>query len=187
MMPKSRITTVSSLAVAALFSITMAHAATYNFTFQSRDAELTATGEFTVDSAEQVTNMSGAISGLTNQTISAVTANSSFPTASYSPDGSFIYNDVYYPTGMAFDINGVLFTTAQNPGGYWNLWGSSPGNYTLYESAGSYNYPIQEIGTLSVVATPEPSTWAMLVLGFAGLGLVGRRRQRSARLAPSLG
>jgi hypothetical protein len=48
-------------------------------------------------------------------------------------------------------------------------------------------FPIQEIGTLSVVATPEPSTWAMLVLGFAGLGLVGRRRQRSARLAPSLG
>jgi hypothetical protein len=126
MMPKSRITTVSSLAVAALFSITMAHAATYNFTFQSRDAELTATGEFTVDSAEQVTNMSGAISGLTNQTISAGTANSSFPTASYSPDGSFIYNDVYHPTGMAFDINGVLFTTAQNPGGYWNLWGVRP-------------------------------------------------------------
>jgi hypothetical protein len=68
-----------------------------------------------------------------------------------------------------------------------SLWGSSPGNYTLYESAGSYNYPIQEIGTLSVVATPEPSTWAMLVLGFGGLCLVGRRRQRSARLAPSLG
>jgi PEP-CTERM motif len=187
MMHKSLITTISSLATAALFSMTMAHAATYDFTFQSNDAELTATGQFMVDSAEQVTNMSGAISGLTNQTISAVTANSSFPTASYSPDGSFIYNDVYYPTGMAFDINGVLFTAAQNPGGYWNLWGSSPGNYTLYESVGSYNYPIQEIGTLSVVATPEPSTWAMLVLGFAGLGLVGRRRQRSARLAPSLG
>jgi hypothetical protein len=187
MMRKTLVATIAVLTTAMLFSMTTANASIYKFTFQSTDAELTATGEFTVDSTEQVTNMSGAISGLTNQTISAVTANSSFPTASYSPDGSFIYNDVYYPTGMAFDINGVLFTTAQNPGGYWNLWGSSPGNYTLYESAGSYNYPIQEIGTLSVVATPEPSTWAMLVLGFAGLGLVGRRRQRSARLAPSLG
>jgi PEP-CTERM motif len=186
-MHKSLITTLSALATIALLSMTTAHAATYKFTFESGDAELTATGQFTVDAADQVTNMSGVISGLTTQTISAVTANPSFPNASYSPDGSFIYNNVYYPTGMAFDTNGVLFTTAQNPGGYWNLWGSSPGSYTLYESAGSYNYPIQEIGTLSVVATPEPSSWAMLVLGFAGLGLVGRRRQRAARLAPSLG
>jgi PEP-CTERM motif len=187
MMCKTLVTTIAALTTAMLFHMTSANASIYKFTFQSSDAELTATGEFTVDANEQVTNMSGAISGLTNQTIGAVTANSSFPTASYSPDGSFIYNDVYYPTGMAFDINGVLFTTAQNPGGYWNLWGSSPGNYTLYESAGSYNYPIQETGTLSVMGAPEPSTWAMLVLGFAGLGLVGRRRQRSARLAPSLG
>ena len=93
---------------------------------------------------------------------------------------------MYYPTGIAFDVNGLLFVTAQNPGGYWNLWGTSPGNYSLYESAGSYNYPIQESGTLSVAAAPELSTWAMLAVGFAGLGLVGRRR-RTARLAPSLG
>jgi PEP-CTERM motif len=186
MMHKSLITTLSALATVALLSITTAHAATYKFAFESNDAELTAIGQFTVDAAEQVTNISGVISGLTNQTISAVTANPSFPGPAYSPDGSFIYNNVYYPTGMAFDTNGVLFTTAQNPGGYWNLWGSSPGDYTLYESAGSYNYPIQEVGSLRVVATPEPSTWAMLVLGFAGLGLVGRRR-RTARLAPGLG
>ncbi len=30
-------------------------------------------------------------------------------------------------------------------------------------------------------AIPEPSTWAMLFAGFAGLGLVGRRRHASAR------
>jgi hypothetical protein len=125
-MRKTLVTTIAAITTAALLTMSTAHAATYKFTFQSSDAGLTATGEFTVDSAEQVTNMSGAISGLTNQTISAGTANSSFPTASYSPDGSFIYNDVYHPTGMAFDINGVLFTTAQNPGGYWNLWGVRP-------------------------------------------------------------
>jgi PEP-CTERM motif len=88
---------------------------------------------------------------------------------------------------MAFDYYGLLFTTAGNPGGYWNLWASSPGAYSLYESAGSYNYPIQEIGSLSVAAAPEPSTWAMLALGFAALTFVGRRRQQTARLAPGLG
>ncbi len=56
---------------------------------------------------------------------------------------------------------------------------------TLYESAGSYDYPIQEVGSLSMAAAPEPSTWAMLAVGFASLGLFGRRR--TARLAPALG
>jgi PEP-CTERM motif len=185
MMRKSLITTIAALSTAMTFAVTAANAAVYKFTFQSSDAELTATGEFTVNAANEVTGVSGTISGLTNQTISGVTANPSFPSASYSPDGSFIYDNVFYPTGNAFDVDGLLFVTAENSGGYWNLWGTSPGNYSLYESAGSYNYSIQESGTLSVAAAPEPSTWAMLAVGFASLGLFGRRR--TARLAPALG
>jgi PEP-CTERM motif len=39
-------------------------------------------------------------------------------------------------------------------------------------------------GNLSVAAVPEASTWAMLLLGFAGVGLFGmRRRERGFRLA----
>ena len=98
----------------------------------------------------------------------------------------FIYDNLYSPTGMAFDYSGLLFTTAENPGGYWNLWASSPGTYSLYELAGGYNYPIQESGTLERGrGAPEPSTWAMLALGFVALAFVGRRRQRTARLAPA--
>jgi len=36
-------------------------------------------------------------------------------------------------------------------------------------------------------AVPEPSTWAMLGLGFAGLALAGYKRSRPDRLAPALG
>jgi MYXO-CTERM domain-containing protein len=182
-MMRSRMVTMIA---AMLFTVSAANAAVYRFTFESFDAKLTAAGQITVNTAGEVTGASGEISGLTNQTISAVAANPAFPGPAYSPDGSFIYNNLYHASGMAFDIDGLLFVTAQNPGGYWNLWGTSPGNYSLWESAGSYNYPIEESGNLSVTAAPELPTWAMLALGFAGFGVVGRRR-RGPRLAPSLG
>ena len=186
-MRKTLLTMIAALATATLLTVTASNAATYKFTFQSSDAELTATGEFTVNSVNEVTSVSGAVAGLTNQAISGVTANPTFPSASYSPDGSFIFDNLYSPTGMAFDYSGLLFTTAENPGGYWNLWASSPGAYSLYESAGSYNYPIEESGTLSVAGAPESSTWAILALGFAALTFVGRHRPRTGRLEPSLG
>jgi hypothetical protein len=167
---------MASLGTAILLAVSPANATIYKYTFESFDSELTATGDITVNAADEVTAISGQISGLTDQTIGSVTPNPNFSAPAYSPDGSFIYNNLYYPSGMAFDIYGVLFSTAQNPGGYWNLWGNSTGNYSLWESANSYNYPIEESGTLSVAAVPELSTWAMLGLGFAGLGVAGRRR-----------
>jgi hypothetical protein len=176
MMHKTLTTMIASLAAAMIFSTSTSNAAVYKFTFESFDLQLTAAGEITVNAADEVTAISGFISGLTDQTIGSVTPNPNFSGAAYSPDGSFIYNNLYHPSGLSFDIDGLLFATAQNPSGYWNLWGNSPGDYSLWESAGPYNYPIEESGTLSVAAVPEPSTWAMLALGFAGLSVAGRRR-----------
>jgi len=39
------------------------------------------------------------------------------------------------------------------------------------------------IGTVSVSAVPEASTWAMMLLGFAGLGFVGYRRATRSAIA----
>ena len=175
-MHKTLTTMIASLTTAMLLSASAANATVYKFTFESFDSELTAAGEITVNTTDEVTAVSGFISGLTDQTIGSVTPNPNFSGPAYSPDGSFIYNNLYHPSGLSFDIDGLLFATVQNPGGYWNLWGNSPGNFLLWESAGPSNYPIEESGTLSVAAVPELSTWAMLGLGFAGLGVAGRPR-----------
>jgi hypothetical protein len=43
------------------------------------------------------------------------------------------------------------------------------GTYTIGEDAGS--------GTFNIANVPEPSTWAMMVLGFAGMGFMAYRRK----------
>jgi hypothetical protein len=42
-----------------------------------------------------------------------------------------------------------------------------------------YGEPVAAVG-----AVPEPSTWAMMILGFAGVGFMTYRRQRRARSEP---
>ncbi|HEY1864508.1 MAG TPA: PEP-CTERM sorting domain-containing protein [Roseiarcus sp.] len=37
-----------------------------------------------------------------------------------------------------------------------------------------------------MTSTPEASTWAMMLLGFAGLGVAGYRKAQSGRIAPSV-
>ncbi|MGA7813322.1 hypothetical protein [Caballeronia sp.] len=177
-----RILLAIGLAAAGLAPVA-ANASIYKFTFESFDSELTAGGQITVSTDGEVTGVSGVISGLADQTISGIAPNPNLSGAAYSPDGSFIYDNLYHASGMPFDVDGLLFVTAQNPGGYWNLWGTSPGNYSLWESVGSYNYPIEESGTLSVAAVPELSTWAMTLTGFAGLGFASYRASRRTAAA----
>ncbi|CUT11391.1 hypothetical protein BF49_2471 [Bradyrhizobium sp.] len=38
------------------------------------------------------------------------------------------------------------------------------------------------VGGVTISAVPEPSTWAMMLLGFAGIGFVTYRRRASAVL-----
>jgi hypothetical protein len=44
-------------------------------------------------------------------------------------------------------------------------------------------FPAGEIrGFLQVAAVPEPSTWAMIISGFAGVGFMAYRRRKSAAI-----
>jgi hypothetical protein len=51
-----------------------------------------------------------------------------------------------------------------------------------FQGIGDEGWGIQQV---SVGAVPEPATWAMMLLGFAGRGFAGYRRARSERTALS--
>ena len=176
-MRKTFVALFAALATAAILPATAADAKVYAFTFTSFDGQLSAAGQMTVDASDDVAAISGTISGLVDQTISGVVATANFPNAAISPDGSFIYNNLFYNAEPRLDIDGLVFSTVENISGFWNLRGNSPGDYSLWESSGTGADPVQETGALTVVAAPELATWAMMLAGFAGLGLAGWRRQ----------
>jgi len=66
-----------------------------------------------------------------------------------------------YMTGFFYDNLGTLTGIGAEGGG---------------ECCGSYNV------TVLAADTPEPSTWAMLLIGFAGIGLIVHRRRESLGL-----
>jgi hypothetical protein len=107
--------------------------------------------------------------------------------------GTVSYDNLFYaggnapitcltvPPGGFFDGYGVLFTLAN--GDLVDLYsngGNAPGDYGVVvwaDGAGDYT----SSGGLSLTA-PEASTWSMMVLGFAGLGLAGYRSSRKAAI-----
>jgi hypothetical protein len=88
------------------------------------------------------------------------------------------YTDTAYPliNGLLFDVGTATASWGQYPlfafGSDWSLFSG--------KVAGTYYY--DESGTVSVAAVPEPSTWAMMILGFAGVGFMAYRRKSNPAL-----
>jgi hypothetical protein len=96
-------------------------------------------------------------------------------------------------TGIAFMINGTILDVEVNRNSSGEFFGfiSDTPFYSVVELPGSQAQPdaIQETYNLtslrfatSVGAVPEPSTWAMMILGFFALGFAAYRRQSKAGL-----
>jgi hypothetical protein len=56
---------------------------------------------------------------------------------------------------------------------------------TVGSTTGFIELPIGTLDAIGVAAVPEPSTWAMMILGFVGLGFMAYRRKSTPRLAQS--
>jgi hypothetical protein len=88
------------------------------------------------------------------------------------------------PGGGYFDNYGVMFTLAD--GTVVDMYSNGGSGGPIYGAAvllaGSASADYTSGGGLMLNA-PEPSTWAMMVLGFAGLGFAGYRSQRKSLAA----
>jgi hypothetical protein len=167
----------------ASFATSAAQATVYDYTFLSTSGGpvVAMSGSFTTATPAtltgvEITHMTGTLFGAGDTVLDAF-GNPNYPAASVSPDGAFIYDNALFSTQPYLDNNGVLFTTQNNPTGYWNLFSTDTAVYQLYESIPGIGYTVAETGTLTVAAVPEPATWAMMILGFLGVGFVAYRRK----------
>jgi len=116
-------------------------------------------------------------------------------------DGFLTYDNLFWPNGAPptasdfdgaggfLDIYGLMFTLGGStvaPGTVVDLFdnGVSPTtgvNYGGFGVAVATSAETLAYVAVGVTATvPEPSTWAMMILGFAGLGFAGYRQSRKA-------
>jgi hypothetical protein len=111
--------------------------------------------------------------------------------ATFNPDGSYVANGAFGPSGSNAKIGALIGTlnpnayTGLNPTGAqasdWFLIGysavvtlSSAGH--IYASVNDLVYP-NNTGSFQVTvsAIPEPAGWAFMAAGLAALGAIGRR------------
>ncbi len=103
--------------------------------------------------------------------------------------GNFAYGqsviNAFNPANWAFEGSISIDSGGQPPGGLWSLafgGGGNDGNpNTLFFTDGLNG---EKDGLFGALTVPEPSTWAMLLLGFGGLGFLAARRRR---LSPAVG
>jgi len=185
-MKKLTVLSAAAVAMAVISLAPAARASTFLFT-----GSLTPSGavvvslDITTGGAEgagvAITGVTGTILGDAVTLLgSAVTP----PGSATSPDGAWLYDNVLYPAlnspfGTAFDNPGLLvLNTVTNTD--VNIF--SPGSdapYILGQSPGQSQVDL--FGSLT--ATPLPSTWTMLVAGFAGLGLFAFRGMKKRSVA----
>jgi hypothetical protein len=173
---------LAASAIAALLTSAPAKAAIYNFEFDQTGGGITFIGTINTKNTPDanggydVTSITGTVSGTSvGGTVALLGGNPG--TATLSPAGQFIYDNEFYLTPPPLSNPGILFTI----GGYeWNLFSTAsvgPGNFSLFgTNPSSYNPTVTGDFTYTVAPVPEISTWAMMIVGFFGLGFIGYRR-----------
>jgi hypothetical protein len=104
-----------------------------------------------------------------------------------SPFGDFTYGIRYNgngtPTTLSFQVDdpsafllsASSFTLSTSPGGPF-----TPAYFSASINGSGRDSGDGDVGATAIAAVPEPSTWAMIILGFAGIGFMSYRRKDRA-------
>lgn len=95
------------------------------------------------------------------------------------PGSAYVFN--ISMGGTSWVTTGVDGSAGSNPGTVENYIFTATGSsetLTLSQSSSTQASPI--VDDLSIAAVPEPSTWAMIILGFASIGFMSYRRKSKA-------
>jgi hypothetical protein len=93
-----------------------------------------------------------------------------------NPTGGINHNGFLVAKSVNFRNGDKVFAFQEISGGGLNWFATAPGGVLLRGLGDSRFTPT------GISSIPEPSSWAMMLLGFAGLGFVGYHQTRRAKL-----
>lgn len=188
-----RILSVAS-AGALLLIASAAQASIFDLSFSGSDATGSVSGTLQIDATLTATPGQYTLNSISGQVSDSAIAGGPFTLTGLFSSYAGADNFFFYPTQPYVSYGGLSFTTVG--GGDFNLGlgGSGPfGGYLFNASLLNLSGNAQAntlAGSTSLSeftvteAVPEPSTWAMMILGFVGVGyMTYRRRKQSTALS----
>jgi hypothetical protein len=166
----------AALAGAVLLGASASKAGVFDFSYVD-----SATDGTLISAAGVITTSATEVGGY--YTITDITGErNGFVITALLPVGGYAANDnLFSPTPTYFTFGGVSFSAAD--GYLYNLANNGVNVYTDDSSqTNPVGYPQTPVN-VTITAVPEISTWAMMIVGFAGLGLAAYRRTKKSATA----
>jgi hypothetical protein len=182
------IAVAAALCVGALAS--KAEASVFEFKYTSSNVTLDLFASATLDSNGidyDVTGVSGnVLSGTNTYTINGLFG-APGTAGNVQTSGVFTFDNIITNVGGVLQWSDFGLAITAGPSNYvYNLftdsfYGLNNAMLSTDPNAGPFGSFEETLGTGSITAAvPEPSTWAMMILGFAGVGFMAYRRRTAA-------
>ena len=186
------------LALASVLMASAANAKVYDFSFTASNGDAVG-GKLTTNASNNVISASGntylptldsaTCCGFVNNGFTLAGGSGAVyttPSGSYDVDNDYGVDSygLFLTTFNGREINIYADTLADGPGGIdptatiYAGQGAKPAWVGIYDTSNGLDK--QEFGSLTISAVPEPSTWALMLAGVAGMGLMLRRAKKGA-------